>query len=82
MGHPRELGTDADARRRHAGGKHVGLCATPGGAGPLLAAASATPGRTDSRGLGYVWDRHVVQRQPVHLGFLGAAFGIYVAATW
>ena len=63
------------------GASTVGLCTTPGGMGPLLAATSATPGRTDSRGLGYVWDRHVVRGHPVHLGFLAAALGVYVAAV-
>jgi uncharacterized membrane protein YbhN (UPF0104 family) len=32
------------------------------------------------RGLGYVWQRHVVEGQPVRLGFLAAAFAIYSAA--
>ncbi len=63
------------------GASTVGLCMTPGGMGPMLAATAATPGRTDSRGLGYVWDRHVVQKQPINVGFLAAALGIFFAAT-
>ena len=62
------------------GASTAGLCTTPGGMGPLLAATAATPGRTDSRGLSYVWDRHVVQGQPIHAGFLAAALGLYICA--
>src|SRR5947209_19118085 len=51
----------------------VGLCASPGGYGPLVAASAAVPDRIEPRGLGYVWKRHVVQRQPIHFGFLAAA---------
>jgi uncharacterized protein (TIRG00374 family) len=51
----------------------VGLCASPGGYGPLVAAATAVPDRIEPRGLGYVWNRHVVHRQPVQAGFLAAA---------
>ncbi len=36
-----------------------------------------TPG---SNGLGDVWQRHVVEGQPIHLGFLAAAFAIYTAS--
>src|SRR5947207_2154052 len=54
------------------GASTVGLAGSP--AGPLLAAASATPGRADSRGLGYVWQRHVVEGRPLRLGFLALGF--------
>ena len=63
------------------GASTVGLCTTPGGMGPMLAAATATPGRTDSRGLGYVWDRHVVRGQPVAVGFLATALVVYVSSV-
>jgi uncharacterized protein (TIRG00374 family) len=59
----------------------VGLSATSGGYGPLVAAASALPERTEPRGLGYVWKRHVVQRQPIQVGFLAAAFTLYATAV-
>jgi uncharacterized membrane protein YbhN (UPF0104 family) len=63
------------------GASTIGLCASPNGTGPLLAAATALPDRTEPRGLGYVWQRHVVQGQPVRVGFLVAAFLIYLVAT-
>jgi uncharacterized protein (TIRG00374 family) len=56
----------------------VGLGTTP--MGPLLAATAAVPDRIEPRGLGYVWKRHVVERQPIHAGFLLAAFLLYTAA--
>jgi uncharacterized protein (TIRG00374 family) len=59
----------------------VGLCAAPGGYGPLVAAASAVPDRIEPRGLGYVWKRHIVQRQPIHFGFLAAALLIHASAV-
>jgi uncharacterized protein (TIRG00374 family) len=58
----------------------VGLCASPGGYGPLVAAATALPDRIESHGLGYVWDRYVVHRQPVHIGFLALAFALHACA--
>ncbi len=58
----------------------AGLVATPPGIGPLTAAAAAVPGRTDGKGLGYVWDRHVVHGQPVKGHFFAAAFVIFTAA--
>jgi hypothetical protein len=61
------------------GASTVGLCATPGG--PLLAAASAVPGRTEPRGLGYVWQRHVIDGQPLHFRFLVIGFTVYVLAV-
>jgi uncharacterized protein (TIRG00374 family) len=33
------------------------------------------------KGLGYVWQRHAVEGQPVHLGFLVAGFVIYAVAA-
>jgi uncharacterized membrane protein YbhN (UPF0104 family) len=57
----------------------VGLSATP--MGPLVAATAAVPDRTAPRGIGYVWKRHVVQRQPIHAGFLLAALLLYAAAV-
>jgi uncharacterized membrane protein YbhN (UPF0104 family) len=63
------------------GASTLGLCAAPGGQGPLLAASAAVPGRLDSHGLGYVWERHVVQGQPVRTGFLVAGFTIYCLAV-
>jgi hypothetical protein len=59
----------------------MGLSASPGLPGPLLAAVAATPGRIDSRGLGYVWQRHVVDRQPIQRGMLLAGFALYVTST-
>ncbi len=32
------------------------------------------------KGLGYVWQRHVVEGQPIHAGFLAAALGLYATA--
>src|SRR5262249_48617626 len=52
------------------GASTLGLCASPGGSGPLLAIAAATPGRAEARGLGYVWRRHVLEGVPAHAGFL------------
>lgn len=62
------------------GASTVGLCAGPAGAGPLLAAASAFPERTTPRGLGYAWQRHVHERQPIHAGYLLTGFIVYTAA--
>ncbi|MFO0842240.1 MAG: lysylphosphatidylglycerol synthase transmembrane domain-containing protein [Gemmataceae bacterium] len=62
------------------GASTVGLSASPGG--PLLAAASATPGRADSRGLGYVWKRHVVEGHPVQVGYLALGFAAYLLAIF
>ncbi len=59
----------------------VGLCASPTGYGPLVAAATAVPDRIESRGLGYVWNRYVVQRHPIQLGFLAAALLIYAVSV-
>jgi uncharacterized membrane protein YbhN (UPF0104 family) len=39
------------------------------------------PDRASPRGLGYVWKRHVVQRQPIHAGFLLAGLLLLGAAT-
>src|SRR5262245_15865499 len=58
----------------------AGLAGSPVGPGPLAAAAAAVPGRTDANGLGYVWDRHVLQGQPIHAGFLLAASVLYALA--
>jgi uncharacterized protein (TIRG00374 family) len=58
----------------------VGLLATPAGAGPLEAAAAAVPGRTGGKGLGYVWERHVVRGEPVNGRFFAIAFGIFSVA--
>jgi uncharacterized protein (TIRG00374 family) len=33
------------------------------------------------RGLAYVWERHVVEREPVHLGFLGLGFLLGLTAV-
>jgi uncharacterized membrane protein YbhN (UPF0104 family) len=49
-----------------------------------VVASSAVPGRTDSRGLGYVWQRHVVEGKPIHgLLLLGAVvfFGGAICIT-
>lgn len=54
----------------------VALCGTPT-YGPLIAAASVTPDRTEPKGLGYVWRRHVLQGHSIHLGFLVGGFVIY-----
>jgi uncharacterized protein (TIRG00374 family) len=58
----------------------AGLLATPAGSGPLTAAAAVVPGRTDGKGLGYVWERHVVQGQPVNGHFFAIAFLIFCCA--
>jgi uncharacterized membrane protein YbhN (UPF0104 family) len=63
------------------GASTVGLCATPGGHGPLLAASAAVPGRLDSHGLGYVYERHIVQGQPIRTGFLIGGFVLYCLAA-
>src|SRR5262249_30701297 len=57
----------------------VGLCATPNG--PLLAAASCYPGRTEPKGLGYVWQRHVTKGQAIAVSFLLAGLALYVTAV-
>jgi uncharacterized membrane protein YbhN (UPF0104 family) len=62
------------------GASTVGLCAAPGGHGPLLAASAAVPGRLDSHGLGYVYDRHIVQGQPIRTGYLIGGFVLYCLA--
>jgi uncharacterized membrane protein YbhN (UPF0104 family) len=60
----------------------VALCSAPGEYGPLVAAsAAAVPERIEPRGLGYVWKHHVVQRQPIHVGFLITAFLLYAGAV-
>jgi uncharacterized membrane protein YbhN (UPF0104 family) len=35
----------------------------------------------ESRGLGYVWQRHVLDGQPIHTGYLVAGFLIYLASA-
>ncbi|HVS40539.1 MAG TPA: lysylphosphatidylglycerol synthase transmembrane domain-containing protein [Gemmataceae bacterium] len=70
-GHP-----DAPEATPALGASTIGLAASPLGPGPLLAAAAVTPGRVhpDDRGLGYVWQHHVLQRQPINFGALSLAF--------
>ena len=63
------------------GASTAGLCAAPAGYGPLLAASAAVPGRLDSHGLGYVYERHVVQGQPIRGGYLLLGFAIYSLAA-
>jgi uncharacterized membrane protein YbhN (UPF0104 family) len=63
------------------GASTVGLAGSPAGCGPLAAACAALPGRIEPRGLGYVWQRHVAQGQPLHLGFLLAGFALYATAV-
>jgi uncharacterized protein (TIRG00374 family) len=58
----------------------VGLIESPLASGPLTAAAAVVPGRTDGKGLGYVWDRHIVHREPIDMRFLAGAFAIYCCA--
>lgn len=60
------------------GASTVGLSASPLPAAPLLAAASALPDRIEAKGLGYVWQHHVVERQPIQYGYL--LFGVVVYA--
>ncbi len=63
------------------GASTIALCAAPGGSGPLLAAsAAAVPGRTEAHGLGYVWQRHVVQGLPIRTGYLAAGFAVLCGA--
>jgi uncharacterized membrane protein YbhN (UPF0104 family) len=57
----------------------AGLCATPGGAGPLLAAA--LPADVGPKGIGYIWRRHVMERRRVHAGYLATGFIVYAAAV-
>jgi uncharacterized membrane protein YbhN (UPF0104 family) len=64
------------------GASTVGLCFAPQGAGPLLAASAAFPGRSEPRGIGYVWQQHVVQRQPIAFGVLALGFTLYSAAVF
>jgi uncharacterized protein (TIRG00374 family) len=61
------------------GASTVGLAGSPAGCGPLTSVCAALPDRIEPRGLGFVWQRHVVQRQPIHLGFLVA--GLALSAT-
>src|SRR5262249_59996647 len=58
----------------------VALLATPDGTGPLLAASASYPDRTTPRGLGYVWQRHVVEGHEVRWAYFLAAFVIYLVA--
>jgi uncharacterized protein (TIRG00374 family) len=58
----------------------AGLVASPAGGGSLVAAAAVVPGRTVGKGLGYVWDRHVVHGQPINGHFFAAAFLIFTCA--
>jgi uncharacterized protein (TIRG00374 family) len=59
----------------------VGLVApVPGGAGPLVAAAAAYPGRTESKGLRYVWQEHVLKGR-IHLEYLALALCICAAGV-
>lgn len=63
------------------GASTVGLSASPVGNGPLLAAALAFPDRAQPRGLGYVWQQHVVEGRPIHTGYLAAGFAVYALAV-
>ncbi len=56
----------------------------------LLAAALLTlviwlnwghPENPDDRGLGYIWQRHVVRGEPIHYGYLGLAFLCFAIAA-
>jgi glycosyltransferase 2 family protein len=38
------------------------------------------PENPNDRGLGYVWQRHVVRGEPIHYGYLGLAFLCFAAA--
>jgi uncharacterized protein (TIRG00374 family) len=58
----------------------AGLIADPSGAGPLVAASAATPGRTDGKGLGYVWQRHVIDGKPINGHFFALACLILTAS--
>lgn len=58
----------------------VALGASSAPDAPLVAAACAFPGRTEGRGLGFVWQRYVCDKQPLHVGFLAAACVLYVSA--
>jgi uncharacterized membrane protein YbhN (UPF0104 family) len=58
----------------------AGLLAAPGGVGPLDASAACIPGRTESRGLSYVWERHVVRREPINGHYFAIAFVIFAVA--
>lgn len=49
---------------------------------PLLAAAAAVPGRTEALGLGYVWQHHLVQGEPVNAAYLGLAFVLFCMAVF
>jgi uncharacterized protein (TIRG00374 family) len=49
-----------------------------GGAGPLAAAAAAYPGRTESKGLRYVWQEHVLKGR-IHGEYLALALLICAA---
>lgn len=58
----------------------TGLLADPSGSGALLAGSAAYPGRTDGKGLGYVWERHVVQGKPINGHYFAIAVLIFTAA--
>jgi glycosyltransferase 2 family protein len=38
------------------------------------------PENPDDRGLGYIWQRHVVRGEPIHYGYLGLAFLFFAIA--
>jgi uncharacterized membrane protein YbhN (UPF0104 family) len=43
--------------------------------------APSPDGDGQSRGLGYVWQRHAVEGEPIHAGYLIGGFAIYCAAV-
>jgi uncharacterized membrane protein YbhN (UPF0104 family) len=60
----------------------VGLLASPQGQGPLLAGSALCPGRSRNPGsLAYVWQRHVVEGEPIHYYCLALAALIYSASA-
>ncbi len=67
---------DAPEAAPAVGASTVGLMASPLAPAPVLAASALTPGRIhpDDRGLGYVWQHHVIQGQPINYGALALAF--------
>jgi uncharacterized membrane protein YbhN (UPF0104 family) len=58
----------------------VDLCKYALALGLLAYVVQANWAPASGKGLGYVWQRHVVEGQPVATGYLAAAFALYSAA--
>jgi uncharacterized protein (TIRG00374 family) len=56
------------------------MAPAPGGPGPLAAATAAYPGRTESKGLRYVWHEHLLKGR-IHWEYLALALLICATGT-